>query len=109
MRFLMSLLVFLALLIAALLEPLFRAVQRVVVRPIAAALIAPPWFPLLGWRAVAPIMLNMLRKLHRRPATYDEQYMTIPGNVVESAVQLRHQSTGVPTLGMCQAGLGMAT
>ncbi len=100
----MSLLVLLAALIAALFMPLFKAVERVVVRPIVAALIAPPVSVLLLWRAAAPIVLNMSRRLHRRPATDNEQYAAIG----TTAKQLRHQSLCLPTLGMCNAGLGMA-
>lgn len=109
MRLLMSLVVFLACLVAALLTPLFEAVERMVVRPIAAALKAPPVSVLLLWRAAIPwtiiLMQNTLDRGHRLL-----HICSSGAQAISTTKRLRNQSLGLPTLGMCNAGLGsMAT
>jgi len=92
MKRLWTFLVNLACLIAALLLPLVRAIGRVVVRPIVAALKAPPIVTLLLWRAAGTLMIIVME--HERPARHPEGY----------ASSARKLSVGLPTLGMCNAG-----
>jgi len=110
MRFLMSLLVFLAALIAALFMPLFKAVERVVVRPIVAALKAPPISMLLCFNGAVHIVTIWLTQntRHRGHRLLHIRCLSDAKATGNTYKQLRHQSLGLPTLGMCNAGLGMA-
>uniref|UniRef100_A0A6M3IYW1 Uncharacterized protein n=1 Tax=viral metagenome TaxID=1070528 RepID=A0A6M3IYW1_9ZZZZ len=111
MKRLWTFLVNLACLIAALSLPLVRAIGQVVVRPIVAALKAPPTVLLLLWRAAGTLMIIVSGNATRtgpavrshldnmgirctRPARHPEGYASLA----------RKLSTGLPTLGMCNAG-----